>query len=106
VMVHELTHAYQYNDGPGWLIEGMADLVRFRAGHVPVSNRRPGGSYDDAYQTTAFFLAWIDDAHAGFGRALNASLASDDDEEWTEEIFRTLTGESVGELWDAYQDAL
>jgi len=52
VIDHELTHVYQHLDGPGWLIEGMADFVRLHTGFIPESNRGRGGHYDDAYQTT------------------------------------------------------
>src|SRR5262249_7286397 len=101
---HEFTHVYQYGDGPGWLIEGMADFVRFRAGLIPLSNRGKGGHYDDAYQTTAFFLAWIDDAHPDFGYQMNQSMTDDDKKGWTLDVFKQLAGKDVDTLWSDYQD--
>jgi len=106
VIVHELTHVYQNFDGPGWLIEGMADFVRFRAGYIPLSNRHRGGNYDDAYQTTAFFLAWIDDMVPSFGYQMNQRMDESDSADWTEQVFVDLTDKSVTTLWDQYQDAL
>lgn len=106
IIHHEYTHIYQYFDGPGWLIEGVADFVRLRAGFIPMSNRRPGGAYDDAYQTTAFFLAWIDDRHPGFGHQLNQSLTDRDDRGWSTDVFEELTGTDVDTLWSEYQASL
>jgi hypothetical protein len=106
VLVHEYTHNYQYNDGPGGLVEGIADFVRYRAGYVPLGNRRPGGNYDDAYQTTAFFLDWLDGEHAGFGREINRALDRNDDMEFSMDVFPALAGDDVDTLWSAYQDAI
>jgi hypothetical protein len=106
VVVHEFTHVYQYNDGEGWAIEGVADFVRLRAGYIPASNRRRGGNYDDAYQTTAFFLDWIDTGHAGFGHQFNQSMTSKDNKGWSTAVFKTLTGSDVDTLWKQYQASL
>jgi len=38
VISHEFTHVYQNNKGPGWMIEGMADFVRYRAGYFKLTN--------------------------------------------------------------------
>jgi hypothetical protein len=107
VIVHELTHIFQHMGGgaPGWLIEGEADFVRFRAGYIPESNRHPGGNYDDAYQTTAFFLDYVDAMHQDFAWKLNESKDPGNGEEWTEQVFVELTGKSVQALWDDYQDS-
>jgi hypothetical protein len=106
VVHHEFTHVYQYNDGPGWLIEGMADFVRYRSGLIPPSNRGRGGHYDDAYQTTAFFLVWLDDAHQDFGYQMNQSLTDKDNKEWSTDVFKALAGKDVDTLWSDYQDAI
>lgn len=106
VVHHEFTHIYQYNDGPGWLIEGVADFVRFRSGLIPLSNRHKGGHYDDAYQTTAFFLAWLDDHYAGFGYKINQSLSSKDSTGWSTNVFKDLTGKDVDTLWNEYQSSI
>jgi len=55
VISHEFTHIYQNGQAPGWMIEGMADFVRYRAGYFKLTNRRKGGNYDGSYQTTGFF---------------------------------------------------
>jgi Peptidase of plants and bacteria len=106
VIVHELSHVFQYNDGPGWLIEGEADFVRFRAGYIPLSNRHKGGNYDDAYQTTAFFLVWLDDKYSDFGWKMNQAKDPHDNKDWTEQVFVDLTGKDVKTQWSAYQAAI
>jgi hypothetical protein len=106
VLVHEATHLYQYNDGPGGLIEGIADYVRIEAGHHSLDRRNPGGSWDDGYTTTGFFISWLDDQYPDFGYRLNLTLTRDDDEDWSEQAFEELTGKSVETLWQEYQDDL
>jgi hypothetical protein len=107
VIVHELTHVFQYFDAPGWLIEGEADFVRLRAGYIPYSNRHKGGNYDDAYQTTAFFLDYVDLHYpSDFGWKLNQSMDPHDSTDWAEQVFVDLTGKSVQALWDEYQATL
>jgi hypothetical protein len=106
VLIHEATHLYQYNDGPGGLIEGVADYVRIEAGHHSLNRRNPGGNWDDGYTTTGFFLSWLDDHYPEFGYRLNLTLTRDDNEGWSEQAFEELTGKSVDTLWQEYQDDL
>jgi hypothetical protein len=106
VLVHEATHLYQYNDGPGGLIEGIADYVRIEAGHHSLNRRNPGGNWDDGYTTTGFFISWLDDHYPDFGYRLNLALSRDDNEAWSEQVFEELTGKSVDTLWQEYQDDL
>jgi hypothetical protein len=87
---------------PGWMIEGMADFVRFRAGYFKITNRRKGGNYNSAYQTTGFFIAWLDDKYPGFGRRLNAAMRTNA----SEQTFMDLTGKPVQMLWQEYQAAI
>ncbi len=103
VLVHEATHLYQYNDGPGGLIEGIADYVRIEAGHHSPDRRRPGGNWDDGYTTTGFFLSWLDDQYPDFGYELNLTLTREDNEGWSEDAFEELTGKTVDTLWQEYQ---
>jgi len=106
VLVHEATHLYQYNDGPGGLIEGVADYVRIEAGHHSLNRRNPGGNWDDGYTTTGFFISWLDEQYPDFGYRLNLALSRDDNESWSEQVFEELTGKTVDTLWQEYQDAL
>ena len=59
VLLHETTHLYQFDDGGGGLVEGMADFVRIRAGHHRMNRRSRGGAWTDAYTTSGFFFSWL-----------------------------------------------
>lgn len=109
LLTHELTHAVQQypraKDGfekPGWLVEGLADYAR----KVYGPERQPGWSlparltdrnnYTDSYRVTARFLVWLDEKHPGAVDALHNALRAG---EYTDELWRTTTGEPVAELW-------
>ena len=70
MVVHELTHAVQsYGRTPhdaGWVVEGMADYVRFFK-YEPDANLGPintgDAGYRDGYRTAAKFLDWITKTH-------------------------------------------
>lgn len=108
VLTHEVVHCYQWNGkgaAPSGLIEGVADWVRLRADLVPPHWRRgTSGSWDQGYQTTAYFL----DSLAGcFGedtvRRVNEKLRVDRYE--GERFWVELLGESVEDLWKRYCSA-
>lgn len=62
MIVHELMHVVQvgYKDCPGWLVEGIADYVRYYFFDPPSRRPQPGRNSDchDSYGTTAAFLDW------------------------------------------------
>lgn len=108
MVVHELTHAVQdyRGNGPSWLVEGIADYVRFYhyepKTKLMVNPRR--ASYRDGYRTTAMFLAWIEKTHdRDIVRQLNESLRKG---EYRDELFKTRTGKTVDELWDSFVTSL
>ncbi|KAJ7044986.1 hypothetical protein C8F04DRAFT_1067273 [Mycena alexandri] len=112
VLVHEVVHCYQHNSrgtAPGGLIEGIADFVRLHANLGPPHWSRtpsPTDKWDAGYQTTAFFLAWIDErpnTKPGTIRALNAAML---DAEWEDAFFVRLAGKPVKELWKKYKKEL
>ena len=88
MVVHELTHVVQsYRGAPreaGWLVEGIADYIRFykyepqaRIGRIDPKK----ASYKDSYRTSAQFLHWIEKTHdkeivAKLNRALRESRVS------------------------------
>ena len=114
IMWHEYTHGYQYDDGDSGpiigIIEGVADCVRYLAGYISISQRRPGGNWNSGYKTSAFFLAWLQEEYQGgdpeFLYKFNQSLDPDDGITWTKDAFEDITGETVEVLWDKYQDAI
>jgi Peptidase of plants and bacteria len=103
MVVHELTHVIQsYPDGgPGWLVEGIADYVRFI--HFEPKTKIEIGekaSYRDSYRTSAKFLAWIEKKHdKEFIRRINADLRCG---KYDAKIFKARTGKTVDELWTEF----
>jgi hypothetical protein len=108
MVVHELTHVVQaYSDGdPGWLVEGIADYVRFfhyePKTKIEVDAER--ASYRDGYRTTARFLAWIErKKDRDILRVLNAAIRQG---KYKDKLFRTRTGKSLDELWAAFIESV
>jgi hypothetical protein len=113
VLLHETTHLYQFDDGGGALVEGMADFVRIRAGHHRMNRRSPGGAWTDPYTTSGFFFSWLagpgglqqdgrTPADPDIGWAINQRM----DDNWDEAVFMERLDASVDDLWDEYQEAL
>jgi hypothetical protein len=110
MVVHELTHVIQGYRRPGrnngWLVEGIADYVRFYhfepQKKVTVNPHR--AKYRDGYRTTAAFLAWIEkDRDKDIVRKLNAALRAG---KYDDELFKTYTSKTLDELWDAFVASL
>jgi len=108
VFVHELGHIVQHYSTyqPSWFVEGSADYIRFRQypdrkwaqGHRKrMNNKKPFGFYWDS----ASFLLWIEETYkmpivAPVSRAIH-------DKNYTDAIFKTLTGKSIKALGEEYQ---
>jgi hypothetical protein len=101
MIVHELTHvvqAYPKYD-PVWLVEGIADYVRFY--HYEPESQRPHpdpakANCRDSYRTTAAFLDWAvrrydADLVKKLDHALKAGTYSDN-------LFRQATGKNLDQL--------
>ncbi|HEY7327318.1 MAG TPA: basic secretory protein-like protein [Gemmataceae bacterium] len=106
-MVHEAVHVvqnYRVPNNPGWLVEGIADYVRFfkyepgKAGRISPRRAR----YDGSYRVTATFLAYLTDKYdKQIVRKLNKLMREG---EYKPEVFQKLTGktlEKLGEEWRA-----
>ena len=100
-MIHETCHVIQRYRGrgnPGWLVEGVADYVRFfvfepgKAGPV-----NPGRAhYNKSYRTTASFLAFVSEKYdKELVLKLNAMMREG---RFKIEAFKDLTGKTVEEL--------
>jgi hypothetical protein len=103
-MVHETVHIVQSygrfggNNPPGWLVEGIADYVRFykyepgKLARIPPDLAR----YDASYQITARFLAYVTEKYdKELVRKLNAASR---DGKYRDAIWKELTGKTVEEL--------
>ena len=101
MIIHELAHVVQGypNYDPVWLVEGIADYVRFFH-YEPVTNRphpNPAkASCRDSYRTTGAFLDWAVRTHdKKLVKKLDAALKANT---YTEEMFRQATGKSLDQL--------
>lgn len=107
MVIHELTHVIQSYPGsdktPGWLVEGIADYIRWYR-YEPDAPRprvdKEKSKYTDAYRTTAAFLAWTGHRyHMGLVPALDRAMRKREDP--LSEFVR-LTGKDVETLWKEF----
>jgi hypothetical protein len=111
MMIHEMTHLIQRYPGrgnkPGWLVEGIADYIRWwrfepEAPRTRVNPDR--AKYTDSYRTTAAFLAWaVAKYDRGLVRKLDAALR---EEKYTPGLFEQATGKTLDVLWEEYITAV
>jgi hypothetical protein len=108
-MVHETVHCVQQYKGrgnPGWLVEGIADYVRFwryepgKAGRLQPERAK----YDGSYRTTAAFLAFLTERYDR--QAVPKLNAMCREGRYTPEVWRVLTGKSVEELNQEWRQSL
>ena len=96
-----------YPDGaPGWLVEGVADYVRYKLG---VDNAGAGWSltpfnpkqnYTNAYRITARFLVWAEKKYSKkLVKKMDAAMRN---QTYQPELWTKLTGKTVDELWKEY----
>lgn len=109
VLCHELVHCFQWaaqGTCPGGLIEGVADWVRLRAGLPARHWKRSGdGSWDQGYQTTGYFLDWLEKrCGEGTVRRLNQGLRQGKYDEL--KLFKECCGDEVEKLWAKYGESL
>jgi hypothetical protein len=108
-MVHETAHCvqdYRARRLPGWLVEGIADYVRFwkyepgTAGRVLPERAR----YDGSYRTTAAFLAFVSEKYdPNLVTKLNALLREN---RYDPGAWKALTGKPVEELNQEWRRSL
>jgi hypothetical protein len=110
-VVHELVHVVQqYRGGrggarnPGWLVEGIADYIRWFKYEPTPTGTRPRSpdtaSYTDSYRTTAGFLNYVVDKHdKELVVKLNAAMRQG---KYSPDLWKQYTGKNVDELWKEY----
>jgi hypothetical protein len=100
-MVHETVHvvqSYRLPDNPGWLVEGIADYIRFfkyepgKIGPLSLDHAH----YNGSYRVTAAFLAYLTDKYdKHIVRKLNKMMREG---KYKEGAFKALTGKTLQEL--------
>jgi hypothetical protein len=109
-MVHETAHCVQLYRGrgnPGWLVEGVADYIRFfkyEGGRIGIRLTPERARYDASYRMTAAFLAFVTEKHEPqLVRKLNAAMRAG---KYSPELWKELTGKTVEELGREWQKSL
>lgn len=111
MVVHELTHVVQaYPNSrtkPGWLVEGIADYIRwwryepeYFATHGRPRIDPEKSKYTDAYRTTGYWLAWASKKYnMGLVPALDRALRKRED---PMPVFQKITGKDADALWKEF----
>ena len=107
--IHEAAHivqGYGYGSGPRWLVEGVADYVRFfkyepeNLGPIDAGRAR----YNSSYRVSAAFLAYLAEKYdKQIVLKLNARMR---DRAYKESAFKDLTGKTVRELDEEWRATL
>jgi hypothetical protein len=108
-MIHETAHIvqrYRGGDHPSWLVEGVADYIRFfkyEPGKLgPIDADR--AHYNGSYRVSAAFLAYLAERYdSQIVRKLNAKMRQG---EYKEEVFEQLTGKTVRDLDEEWRATL
>ena len=101
---HEMVHVVQAYPGHGasWLTEGLADYMRYYV-LIPDDPGRAfdarSARFDGGYQATAGLLDWVERAHPGAVRRVNAVMRQGGD--GPAELARQ-AGAPLEAVWDAY----
>jgi len=108
-MIHETVHiiqAYRGRGNPGWLVEGVADYIRFfqyepgKIGRINAARAH----YNGSYRVTAAFLAFITNKYdKNLVPKLNALMR---DGKYKDEVFREFTGKTLKELDEEWRESI
>jgi hypothetical protein len=109
-MVHETVHCVQLYRGrgnPGWLVEGVADYLRFfkyEGGRIGIRLTPERAKYDASYRVTAAFLAFLAQKYdPRIVTKLNALMREG---KYKDGVWKELTGKTVEELGREWQKSL
>jgi hypothetical protein len=111
MIIHEMTHAIQdyrrVGQNDGWLVEGIADYIRYWRFEPEKPKRtisREKSSYRDGYNSTPSFLAWLLWKYdRRIVHQLDAALRAGT---YKDDLFQKLTGKPVEDLWQEFLGAL
>jgi len=109
-VIHELVHVVQQYRGrgnPGWLVEGVADYIRWFKFEPASLRPRPNpdrAKYTDSYRTTAAFLEYVTTHHDHeLVVKMNAAMRQG---RYSPDLWKEYTGKTVDELWELYVQTL
>lgn len=109
-VVHEMVHVvqqYHRRGNPSWLVEGMADYVRWFLYEPPSKRPRPNPAkdhYNDSYRKTAAFVYYVTEKYGkDIPRKLNTAMREGT---YSADLWKQYTGKTPEELWDEYAKTL
>lgn len=108
-MVHETVHVVQqYHRGndPGWLVEGIADYIRFfkYEAKKPKPLSPSQAKYNGSYRVSAAFLDFLTEKYdKQIVTKLNKALREGD---YKDELFKSLTKKALPELAEEWKESL
>jgi hypothetical protein len=113
-VVHEMVHVVQRyrrvrggRRNPGWMVEGVADYIRWFRFEPKSKRPRPNperARYTDSYRTTAAFLNYaVETCDKDLVRKFNAAMRQG---KYAPELWKEYTGKTVDELWAQYVGTL
>lgn len=109
-VVHEMVHVaqqYRGSHNPGWLVEGVADYIRWFKYEPEKLRPNPDpkkAHYTDSYRTTAAFLEYVAANHDHeFVVKINAAMREG---RYSPDLWKQYTGKTVDELWGLYVETL
>jgi hypothetical protein len=109
-MVHETVHCVQLYRGrgnPGWLVEGVADYLRFfkyEGGNIGIRLTPERAKYDASYRITAAFLDYVTRTYdPQTVRKLNAAMRAG---KYSPELWKDITGKTVEDLGREWQKSI
>jgi len=82
------------------ILEPLLDWVRLKGGFAPPHwKRAPAERWDAGYESTAFFLEWVERSYGeDIIRKLNESMR----ERYGDDLWKKLTGDTIDSLWKKY----
>jgi len=108
-MVHETTHCvqmYRSRRNPGWLVEGIADYIRFfkyEPGKIGRMNA-DRAKFDGSYRVTAAFLGFVVEKYDPLIVSKLNNIMREG--KYKEEVWKELTGKAVEELNQEWRRSL
>ena len=109
-VIHELVHVvqqYRHRNNPGWLVEGIADYIRWFKYEPPTKRPHPNPArahYNDSYRTTAAFLEFVA-ANYDHEIAVRMSEAMREGR-YKYDLWKEYTGKTPEDLWAEYVKTL
>ena len=104
ISTYLLAHIYQQvlPETPYWMTSGKADTVRLYSNLLDSDGASKGGHWSDGSRTAAYFFAWLEQSYPEFLYNLNQRMTPENGN-YSDELFREITGSDLPSLWESYQ---